>query len=105
MKITTFNKLRKYESYLYTAHKADYIRSLRMSQLEELMEAGAEIDIIYKYNHCPKCVLDFVKKLAVKYFEQKNKMEENRNAKTKKKSNADASGSAQAPDNGGDSQG
>lgn len=84
MKITTFNRLRKYETYLYTAHKADYIRSLKMNQVEELIEIGAEIGVNYKYNHCPKCVLDFVKRLAAKYYEQKNKMEENRNASKNK---------------------
>jgi len=84
MKITTFNRLRKYEPWLATAHAANYIRSLKMHQVEELIEIGAEIGVNYKYNHCPKCVLDFVTKLAGKYYEQKKKMEENRNASKNK---------------------
>lgn len=75
MKITVYNKLRKYESYLYTAQYGDYIRSLTSSQMEELINIGSEIGIIYKNNHCPKCALDFVKKLAVPYFEQQKNLE------------------------------
>ena len=67
-----------------TAYAANYIRSLKIHQVEELIEIGAEIGVNYKYNHCPKCVLDFVKKLAGKYYEQKKKMEENRNASKNK---------------------
>lgn len=71
----TYYKLRKYESYLTTATKADYIRALTNTQLEELIIIGEELGIIYKNNHCPKCALQFVKKLAVPYFEQKTKLE------------------------------
>lgn len=75
MKITVYNKLRKYESYLITAHEGNYIRSLTNTQVEELISIGKEIGILYKNNHCPKCALDFVKKLAIPYFEQKEKLE------------------------------
>lgn len=85
--ITTYNKMRKYESYLTTAHKANYIRGLSRTQLDELIACGKDIDIIYKYNGCPKCVLEFVQRLAVPYFELKQRMEDKKNAK--KESNRD----------------
>lgn len=89
MKITVFNKLRKYESYLFTAKEANFIRSLTNKDMEDLISIGAEIGIMHKNNHCPKCALDFVKKLAVPYFEQKkkleNKKEENNNGKIQDK--------------------
>lgn len=75
MKITVYNKLRKYESFLTTAHYANFIRSLTVSQMNELVTLGKEIGINYVHNHCPKCALDFVKKLAAPYFEQKEKLE------------------------------
>lgn len=75
MKITIYNKLRKYESYLITAHEGNYIRSLTNSQIEDLITIGAELGIEYKNNHCPACALAFVKKLAVPYMEQKKKLE------------------------------
>lgn len=81
MKITVFNKLKKYESYLFTAKEANFIRSLTNKEMEDLISAGAEIGINYKNNHCPKCALDFVKKLAVPYFEQKKKLEEKKQEK------------------------
>lgn len=83
MKITAYNKLRKYEPYLITAYKANYIRALTNIQVEELIEIGNEVGIYYKNNHCPKCALEFVKKLAVPYFEQKQKLEEKKNGKEK----------------------
>lgn len=84
MKIGTFNKLKKYESFLYTAKYGNYIRSLTSTQLEDLIKAGADIDINYKYNHCPICVLNFVKKLADPYFIQKEKNENNKKLKEEK---------------------
>ena len=74
MRMNTFYNLRKYESYLTTAHFGNYIRSLTNSQVEELIEYGAELGIHFKNNHCPKCILDFVKKLGDKYFEQNEAM-------------------------------
>lgn len=84
MKITTFNKLKKYESYLYSAKHLDCMRGLTNTQMEELLEIGKEIDIIGVNNHCPKCALNFVKRLATPYFEQKQKNEENANKRQKK---------------------
>lgn len=75
MKITVYNKLKKYESFLLTAHEANFIRSLTNTQMEDLIKIGAEIGILHKNNHCPKCALEFVKKLAIPYFEQKKKLE------------------------------
>ena len=75
MKITIYNKLKKYDSFLTTAHKGNFIRSLTNAQIEDLIAIGSEIDIHYKNNHCPKCALEFVKKLAIPYFEQKDKLE------------------------------
>ena len=74
-----FDGLNKYESYLITASKADYIRSLTNKQMDELISLGDSLGIIYKNNHCPKCALEFVKKLATPYFEEKQKMEELKN--------------------------
>jgi len=74
MRMNTFYNLRKYESYLTTAHFGNYIRSLTNYQLEELIGYGAELGIHYKNNHCPKCILNFVKQLGDKYFEQKEAM-------------------------------
>jgi len=86
MKITTYNKLHKYESYLYTAKYASYIRSLTNPQVEELIAAGADLGIGYANNHCPKCLLNFITKLANPYFEQKERMAEGRkNKKVEKK--------------------
>lgn len=87
MKITTFNKLRKYENYLYTAKYADYIRSLSNAQVEDLILAGSDIGINFKNNHCGICILKFVKQLADPYFEQKDKMENNKKNKQDNKEN------------------
>ena len=81
MKITVYNKLKKFDSWLTTANKGNYIRSLTNKQVDELIEIGNEIGIIYKNNHCPKCILDFVKKLSIPYFEQKQKLEDKKNQK------------------------
>lgn len=81
MNITLYNKLKKYERSLYTAKYGNYIRTLTMPQIEELSEVGEKIGISYKYNGCPKCVLDFIKKLANPYFEQKEKLEQKKKDK------------------------
>lgn len=72
MRMNIFYNLRKYEKYLITAHDADYIRALTMNDIKELTEIGAELGIIYKHKNCNTCLLKFVKRLADKYFEQKN---------------------------------
>lgn len=85
MKLTTYQKLRKYESYLYTAKYANFARGLTNKQIEDLITAGNDINIIYKNNHCPDCILRFLKRLAEPYFEFKTKMENNKEKKDKKK--------------------
>lgn len=86
-----YTKLNKYASYLYSASKADFIRGLSNREVEELIGIGAELGILYKNNHCPKCLLDFIKKLAIPYYEYENKSkttekkEEKPCSKTKKK--------------------
>lgn len=75
MKANSFKILEKYNSYFITASKADFIRGLTTTQLNELIEVANELGIYYKNNHCPKCVLEFMKKLAVPYFEHKEKVE------------------------------
>lgn len=75
MKANLYKTLTKYDSYMLTAYKADFIRALTTPQLNELIAAGAELGIYYKDNHCPKCVLEFIKKLAVPYFEHKENLE------------------------------
>lgn len=84
MKITTFNKLKKYEKYLYTAKYANYIRSLTNIQVEDLIAAGNDIDIHFTNNHCGICILKFVQRLADKYYEQKEKNENNKKNKDNK---------------------
>ena len=79
MKEEIFEGLNKYESYLITASQANYIRSLTTSQMNDLISLGAELGIIHKHNHCPQCALEFIKKLAIPYFEEKQKMEELKN--------------------------
>ena len=81
MRIDLYQRLRRYEHYLYTALKAGYIRSLTSVQMNELSEIGAEIGIPYKHTGCPLCALKFVKALAVPYFDQQEKM---KNKKAKK---------------------
>lgn len=75
MKINLFNRLRKYETWMYTAVKADYIRGLTATQMNDLIDIASELGIKHVNNHCPKCNLDFVRKIGVLFFEQKEKME------------------------------
>ena len=75
MKANSFKILEKYNSYFITASKADFIRGLTTTQLNELIAIGNELGIYYKNNHCPKCTLEFMKKLAVPYFEHKENVE------------------------------
>lgn len=84
MKITTFNKLKKYEKYLYTAKYAQYTRGLTNTQVEDLILAGNDINIHYKNNHCHACLLKFIQQLAEPYFAQKEKMENNKKEKEDK---------------------
>ena len=91
MKITTYNKLKKYESYLTSAKYGDFIRTLTNPQMDELIEIGKELGMQHTNNHCPKCTLNFIKRLAEPYFEQKLKLEEKRNEKQRQKADEDGS--------------
>ena len=99
----TYEGLSKYESYLTTAAKANYIRSLTNSQMDELIVLAAEVGIHHVNNHCPKCALEFIKRLAAPYFEYKQLMEETKDeGKTAEKPKRN---SKKASDNRGDSEG
>ena len=71
MKDSVFTTLAKYDSYFYTATNADFIRGLTKNEIGELISAAKEVGILYTHNGCPKCCLDFIKKLAVPYFKEK----------------------------------
>ena len=73
MKDTVFSTLAKYDSYFYTATNADFIRGLTKNEIKELTNAAKEVGILYTHNGCPKCCLDFIKKLAVPYFKEKER--------------------------------
>ena len=85
MKANLFKILEKYDSYFITASKADFIRGLTTTQLNELIGVAAELGIYYKNNHCPKCTLEFMKKLAVPYFEHKENVEKKQAKKSTEK--------------------
>lgn len=75
MKDTVFSTLAKYDSYFYTATSADFIRGLTKNEIKELTEAAKEVGIIYNHNGCPKCCLEFIKKLAIPYYKEKEERE------------------------------
>lgn len=102
MKKDIFNRLQAYDSYLVTAEKGNFIRSLTTSQVEDLITIGAELGIIYKNNHCPKCALEFMQKLAKPYFEHIKQKESKEN---ERKGNISKGGSKETSDNGSDSEG
>ena len=92
MKDSVFTTLAKYDSYFYTATSADFIRGLTKNEIGELISAAKEVGILYTHNGCPKCCLDFIKKLAVPYFKEKEERakkvkeeEQIKNAQTKPK--------------------
>lgn len=81
MKITTFNKLRKFEKHFITAVRANYVRLLTSHQLSELIPIGQELDIKVGDVTCSKCVLTFIKKIGKPYLEQKKKLDEKKKNK------------------------
>ena len=85
MKANSFKILEKYDSYFITASKADFIRGLTTTQLNELIAVAPELGIYYKNNHCPKCTLTFMKQLAVPYFEHKENLEKKQAKKSTEK--------------------
>lgn len=99
-----YNRLKVYESYLITAKEADYIRGLTNSQIEDMISIGNALGIFYKNNHCPKCALEFVKKLAVPFYAAKKQMEETKNEK-RKTTNKPKRNGKKTPDTGSNSEG
>ena len=81
MKMSIYNKLRKFESYFYTAYYANYTRAMTTVEMGELIDIAAELGIRYKYTSCPKCNHEFIKKVAALWYEQKNKLEEKKKDK------------------------
>lgn len=73
MQDSVFATLSKYDSYFYTATSADFIRGLTKNEIKELTDAAKEVGILYTHNGCPKCCLDFIKKLAVPYYKEKER--------------------------------
>lgn len=76
MKITIYNKLRKFENHFITAVKANYVRLLTSPQLSELIPIGEELGIKVGDVTCSKCVLTFIQKIGKLYLEQKEKLDE-----------------------------
>ena len=69
--------LKKYESWFHSAIECDYIRALWDSDMKILVPiyekwTNSKFDGNSK---CPKCKLDFMKKLGQLYFNNKEKME------------------------------
>lgn len=65
-----FNRLRKFESYFVMAIKTNSILGMSLVDVEELSSSASEIGLTYNNNHCPKCLLDFCKKVGAAYFEK-----------------------------------
>lgn len=62
-----YQRLSKYENYLSTARNQNYIRALTKKQVDELVEIGKELGETTSSRTCPKCLLDFCRRLAVHY--------------------------------------
>lgn len=68
-----YTKLKDYSTFLYTAHKASYVRGLLRKDLDDLIVIGKELGIEYKRSSCATCNLNFVKRLAALYYEYEEK--------------------------------
>lgn len=75
MRQETYNKLKEYENYLFTASKLNYIRSLTKRQVDELFEIGKELGEHLSSKTCPSCLLNYCKRLATHYFPYKEEQE------------------------------
>lgn len=75
MRQETYNKLKEYENYLFTASKLNYIRSLTKRQVDELFEIGKALGEHLSSKTCPSCLLNFCKRLATHYFPYKEEQE------------------------------
>lgn len=77
MTIKQYYKLKKHEDILFTARYCDYFRNLTQSKRVELEEMYEEL---FKEKSslnagCGGCQLKSLKRLAVPYFQMKEKME------------------------------
>lgn len=79
-----FLKLKNYENFLSTAHKANYVRGLMRKDLDDLILIAKELGIEYKRSSCSVCNLNFVKRLAALYYEygEKERLDEKRGQET-----------------------
>lgn len=75
MRQETYNKLKEYENYLFTASKLNYIRSLTKRQVDELYEIGRNLGEALSSKTCPSCILNFCKRLAKHYYEYQEQQE------------------------------
>lgn len=75
MRQETYNKLKEYENYLFTASKLNYIRSLTKRQVDELYEIGKELGEHLSSKSCPSCLLNYCKRLATHYYTYQEQQE------------------------------
>lgn len=65
-----FVNLKKYEDYLRTAYKYNYVRGVTSTELDEMIELGKQLGIDYIRKNCPRCNLEFIKRLGTIYYEK-----------------------------------
>ena len=62
-----YDKLTPYKNYFDTALNGNSIRALTNAQVDDLIKIASGLGITYKNNHCPVCLLNFIKKLGTQY--------------------------------------
>ena len=62
-----YERLKPYEHFFTTAIEGSYIRSLTNKEINVLIDVAHELGIDFKNNHCPSCILTFVKKVGKLY--------------------------------------
>lgn len=72
MTVELFERLRKYEQYFVMAIFTDSIMAMTNSDVNELISIASEFGIVYQNNHCPKCLLEFCKRLGKIYLDNVN---------------------------------
>ena len=87
--IKDIEALAKYESYFYSATKADYIRALWDSDFAILIPiyekwTGQKSNV---NKQCGKCKLEFMKKFGKLYFKNKEELKLKEDAKVNKQGN------------------
>lgn len=71
-----FKTLQQYESYLGTAYKCNYVRTLPLRDAEILHQIYRELGFGSSNIHCSKCVLQICKTLGKLYYNKKSSYEE-----------------------------